>query len=69
MMNESQTFCYICVNEFLFELLSLSPALVDGNLNVLSKGSFTYNVISRGEGVFQILTVDEGGGGGWLFIT
>ena len=27
-------------------------------------GSFTYYVISRGGGGFQILTVDYGGGGG-----
>ena len=29
-----------------------------------NKGSFTYYVISRGGGGFQMLTVDYGGGGG-----
>ena len=31
---------------------------------ILDKGSFTYYVISRGGGGFQMLTVDYGGGGG-----
>ena len=44
----------------------------DGSINMdfcpfLTKGSFTYYVISRGGGGggFQMLTVDYGGGGGF----
>ena len=37
---------------------------VDNFRLMITLGSFTYNVISRGGGGFQMLTVDYGGGGG-----
>ena len=53
------------LNRSLHDVVSYCSAIFpDSRLLYCSKGSFTYYVISRGGGGFQMLTVDYGGGGG-----
>ena len=55
-------------------LMAVYPFVGGVSGKPFNKGSFTYYVISRGGGGFQMLTVDYGGGGGggggvWSLIT